>query len=59
MLFHVSVHSSGFCLRHRARDLIPVAFFDQVTLFSDINRLFELLDQVLLPIAAVPFTYWN
>ena len=59
MLFHVSVHSSGFCLRHRARDLISVAFFDRVTLFSDINRLFELLDQVLLPIAAVPFTYWN
>ena len=59
MLFHVSVHSSAFCLRHRARDLISVAFFDRVTLFSDINHLFELLDQVLLPIAVVPFIYWN
>ena len=59
MLFHVSVHSSAFCLRHRARDPISVAFFDRVTLFSDFNHLFELLDQVLLPIAVVPFIYWN
>ena len=59
MLFHVSVQSSAFCLRHRARDPISVAFFDRVTLFSDFNHLFELLDQVLLPIAVVPFIYWN
>ena len=44
MLRHVSVHSSAFCLRHRARDPISVAFFDQVTLFSDFNHLIELLD---------------
>ena len=57
MLYHVSVHSGAFCLRHRARDPISVAsYFD---LFSDFNHLFELLDQVLLPIAVVPFTYWN
>ena len=59
MLFHVSVHSSAFCLRHRERDPISVAFFDRVTLFSDFNHLFELLDQVLLLIAVVPFIYWN
>ena len=50
MLCHVSVHSGAFCLRHRARDPISVAFFDRVALFSDFNHLFELLDQVLLPI---------
>ena len=57
MLCHVSVHSGAFCLRHRARDPISVAFFDRVALFSDFNHLpvFELLDQVLLPIAVVPF----
>ena len=59
MLCHVSVHSGAFCLRHRARDPISVAFFDRVALFSDFNHLFELLDQVLLPIAVVPFIYWN
>ena len=59
MLCHVSVHSGAFCLRHRARDPISVAFFDRVTLFSDFNYLFELLDQVLLPIAVALFTYWN
>ena len=59
MLCHVSVHSGAFCLRQRARDLISVAFFDRVTLFSDFNSLFELLDQVLLPVAVVPFIYWN
>ena len=59
MLCHVSVHSSAFCLRHRERDPISVAFFDQVTLFSDFNHLFELLDQVLLLIAVVPVIYWN
>ena len=34
---------------------------DRVALFSDFNHLFELLDQVLLPIAVVivPFIYWN
>ena len=46
-------------LRHRARDPISVAFFDRVALSSDFNHLFELLDQVLLPIAVVPFMYWN
>ena len=59
MLCHVSVHSGAFCLRHRARDPISVAFFDRVGLFSDFNHLFEFLDQVLLPIAVVPFIYWN
>ena len=59
MLCHVSVHSGTFCLRHRARDRISVAFFDRVALFSDFNHLFELLDQGLLPIAVVPFIYWN
>ena len=48
------MHGGAFCLRHRARDLISVAFFDRVALFSDFNHLFELLDQVLLPIAVVP-----
>ena len=59
MLCHVSVHSGAFCLRHRARDPISLAFFDRVALFSVFNHLFELLDQVLLPIAAAPFVYWN
>ena len=59
MLCHVSVYSGAFCLRHRARDLISVAFFDRVALFSDFNHLFELPDQVLHPIAVVPFIYWN
>ena len=57
MLCHVSVDSGAFCLRHRARDPISVAFFDRVALFSDFNHLFELLDQVLLPIAVGPFIY--
>ena len=39
---------SGFCLKHRARDPILLAFFDRVALFSDFNHLFELLEQVLL-----------
>ena len=55
MLCHVSVHSGGFCLRHRARDPNSVAFPDRVALFSVFNHLFELLDQVLLPIAVAPF----
>ena len=59
MLCHVSVHSGTFCLRQRDRDPISVAFFDRVALFSDFNYLFELLDQVLLPIAVAPFIYWN
>ena len=59
MLCHVSVHSGAFCLRHRARDPISVTFFDRVALFSDFNHLFELLDQVLLPITVVSFIYWN
>ena len=52
MLCHVSVQSGAFCLTHRARarDPISVAFFDRVALFSNFNHLFELLDQVLLPI---------
>ena len=37
MLCHVSVHSDAFCLRHRARDPISVAFFDRVGLFSDLT----------------------
>ena len=45
------MHSGAFWLRHRARDRISVAFFDRVALFSDFNHLFELLDQVWLPIA--------
>ena len=49
------MHSGAFCLRHRARDRISVAFFDRVALFSDFNHLFELLDQVLLPIAVGEF----
>ena len=57
MFCHVSVHSSAFCLRHRDRDPISVAFFDRVTLFSDFKHLFELLNQVLLPIAVVPFIF--
>ena len=59
MLCHVSVHNGTFCLRQRARDPISVAFFVRVALFSDFNHLFRLLDQVLLPIAVVPFIYWN
>ena len=43
----------------RARDPISVAFFGRVTLFSDFNHLSELLDQVLLLIAVVPFIHWN
>ena len=53
MLCHVSVHSGAFCLRHRARDPISVAYFDRVALFSDFNHLFELLGQVLLSTAVV------
>ena len=59
MLCHVSVHSGAFFLRHRARDPMSVAFFDRVALFFYFNHLFELLDQVLLPVAVVPFIYWN
>ena len=63
MLCHVSVHSGAFCLRYRARDPISVAFSDRVALFSVFNHLFELLDQVLLPIAVAPFyaqkTFWK
>ena len=42
MLGHVSVHRvlSDW---DRARDPISVAFLDQVALFPDFNRLFELL----------------
>ena len=50
MLCHVSVHSGAFCLRHRARDPISVAFFDRVALFSDFNHLFELLDLLYIGI---------
>ena len=57
MLSHVSVHSGVFCLRHRARDLISVPFFDRVDLFSDFNHLFEFLNQVLLPIAVKCLLY--
>ena len=49
MLCHVSVHSGAFCLRHRARDPISVAFFDRVALFSDFNHLFELLGPGFAP----------
>ena len=57
MLCHVSVRSGTFYLRQRDRDLISVAFFDRVALFSDFNHLFELLDQVLLPIAVLGAFY--
>ena len=56
------LHSPFQCIAvlwHRARDPISVAFFDRVALFSDFNHLFELLDQVLLSVAVVPFLYWN
>ena len=43
MLCHVSVHNGAFCLRHRARDPISVAYFDRVALFSDFKHLFWLL----------------
>ena len=51
--------AAAFRLRQRARGPISAAFFDRVALFSDFNHLFELLDQVLLPLAVVPFIYWN
>ena len=57
MLCHVSAHRSALCLRHRARDPISVAYFNRVALFSDFKQVFELLDQVLLPIAVMPFIY--
>ena len=53
MLCHVSVHSGAFCLRHRARDPISVAYVDRVALFSDFYYLFELLGQVFLLSTAV------
>ena len=59
MLCHGSVYSGAFCLTHKARDPISVAFSDRVALFSDFNHLFELLNQVLLPIVVVPFICWN
>ena len=55
MLCCFSASSGAFCLRHRVRDPISVAFSDRVALFSVFNHLFELLDQVLLPIAVAPF----
>ena len=55
MLCHVSVHSGAFCLRHRARDPISVAFFDQVALFSDFNHLFELLGPGFAPYGSNAF----
>ena len=57
MLYHVLVHRSALCLRHRARDPISVAYFDRVALFSDFNHLFESLDQVLLPTAVMHAFY--
>ena len=57
MLCHVSVHRV-----HRARDPISVAFFDQITLFSDFNHLFELLGPGFAPYSSKPFIYslyWN
>ena len=60
MLCHVSVHSSAFCLRHRARDPISVAFYDRVVLFSDFNHLFEFAaGPGFAPLAVVPFIYWK
>ena len=35
-----AMHSGAFCLRHRARDLISVAFFDRVALLSDFNPIY-------------------
>ena len=60
MLCHVSVQSGAFCQRHRAGDPISVAYFDRVALFFLILTIYlSYLDQVLLPIAVVPFIYWN
>ena len=53
MLCHVSVHSGAFCLRHRARDPISVAFFDPVTLFISVTG------PGFAPIAVVTFIYCN
>ena len=39
----------------RARDPISVALFDQVRLFSDFNRLFELLGPVFAPYSSNTF----
>ena len=55
MLCHVSVHGSAFCLRHRARDPISVAYFDRVALFSDFNHLFELLGPGFAPYSSSAF----
>ena len=55
MLCHVSVHSSAFGLRHRARDPISVAYFDRVALFSDFNHLFELLGPGFAPYSSSAF----
>ena len=38
-----------------ARDTISLAFFDQVPLFSDFNRLFELLGPVFVPCSSNAF----
>ena len=50
MLCHVSVHIDCYLAKiDRARDLISVAYFDQVALFSDFNHLFELLGPGFAP----------
>ena len=43
---------------YRARDPISVAWFDQVTLFSDFNRLFTFLGPGFSPYSSnAPFVY--
>ena len=55
MLCHVSVHNGAFCLRHRARDPISVAYFDRVALFSDFKHLFWLLGPGFAPYSSSAF----
>ena len=54
MLCHVSVQRV-ISDQDRARDPISVAFFYQVPLFSDFNRLFELLGPVFAPYSSNAF----
>ena len=49
MLCHVSVHIDCYLAKTELRDLISVAYFDQVALFSDFNHLFELLGPGFAP----------
>ena len=51
---HVLVHGV-LSNQDRAWDLISVAFFDQVALFSDVNRLSELLGPGFSTIGFAPY----